>query len=809
MAYDFNNIPDELQECPQWVLWRKETRGDKATKVPYRADGIHAKSNDPSDWMQFDRAVQSYNDGKYDGIGFMFTQNDPFIGVDIDHCIDGKSYSEMAQDIILSLDSYTERSPSGEGLHIIIKGELPERVKNTGAKNPEKGLEIYRHGRYFTFTGDAVHPTSVQERTDEIKAIFDAYIPDKRAGRRQRESSPQGDGFTALKSDSELLDEMFNGKNGAAIKKLWEGHFEGNDHSGADLSLCNHLACYTDRDTARMDALFRQSGLMRDKWDSARGDSTYGADTIQKAADECVITISEYKEQKRQERQAAQQQKSDAGAAQGAQEQPRFNLTELGNAERIKHYEGHRLKYCKGIGWLVWDGKKWANDEMERLDNIVSETLRKIYAEAHAEQDEDLKKEMLKWAKKSESLTTTDNSIERLRRKSPILKSKLDSHEMLFNCSNGVINLKTGELMPHDKELYLTQITDVEYNPHVECPTWLKFLNDIIVDKSGKTDADTINYLQKAFGYSLTGSTKEQCMFFLHGGGKNGKSTLVSTLRNVLGDYGRQSDAKTFIEQKNEGVRNDIAALDGSRFVAAVESKKGQQLDESLVKQLTGGDSIRTRFLYKESFEFTPDFKIFFTTNHKPIIKNDDEGIWRRVHLIPFNAHIPPEDRDPDLLDKLRAEAQGILNWLVQGAIKWQKEGLEKSEMVEQSTRFYREEMDILAPFLDEICIKHTEAKVEAKVLYSQYKDWCFKNDEDLQVTSSRNFYRMMEERGFKKDRGAKNKMFIFGTGLKKDYFKPVHGKKGATVALKSNPEKAESNPISNPDSTFISVELD
>ncbi|SDC07307.1 phage/plasmid primase, P4 family [Shouchella lonarensis] len=803
--YNFTSIPDELKQCPQWVLWRKviPKNEDKPRKVPFQVNGAHAKPNDPETWTMFTDVVQAYKNGSFDGIGFVFTESDPYVGIDIDHCIEGDVFSPLAHDIVYKLNSYTERSPSGTGLHIIIKSDLV-----MGKRNTKQGVEVYSHGRYFTFTGNVVNAVDVEERTDEIKAVLDAYIPDKQSKYPQfvqsNSHNPQPNALYANLNDQELLNKMFSSARGAAIKQLFDGHLINDDHSASDMALCNHLAFWLDRDAAHMDAIFRQSSLMRDKWDEQRGDNTYGALCIQKAICECNKTISEYKQERQQERaQTAQTTKQGyAGTAPDAQNQPQFNFTELGNAMRIKHHQGHRIRYCEELEWMIWNGKKWRRDRAGKMRVIASDVLGKLHEEADKVQDEKEKIKAKKWAMSCESRKVIDASIDLLSSYVPVEKREFDQHEMLLNCSNGVVDLTTGEVKPHDKNLYLTQMTDVEYDPDAICPTWLNFLKTIIVDKSGKTDTETLGYLQKAFGYALTGSTKEQCMFFFHGGGKNGKSTLVSTLQEVLGDYGKQADSKTFVKKKHEGVSTDIAMLDGSRFVAVSESEEGQQLDESLVKQLTGSDSVTARFLFKDNFTFKPSFKIFFSTNHKPIVKNDDEGIWRRVHLIPFNAYIPPKNRDFDLPQKLKAELSGILAWMVRGALKWQKEGLEKPEMVEQSTRVYREEMDILAPFIDELCIKHTEAKIEAKALHGHYKDWCFKNDETLKATSSQKFYRMLEMRGFKKERGNYNKMYFYGIGLKKDYIQLVRDQK-------SNTKKEKSNTKSNTDRTFIEVKLD
>lgn len=759
MQYQFHNIPQELRDFPQWIVWRKETRKGKTTKVPYKADGRHAKANDKQHWTTFENAVKAYETQKFDGIGFMFSKDDPFVGIDLDHCIQDGAYSDDAKRIVDQLDSYTELSPSGDGLHIIVKGKLPLRGTGTGKR--KGGIEVYRHGRYFTFTGNSVGLPTVEERTDALKSFWNTYMNDAPKPQTAPLSSPQQKRTSDL-NENDLWDKMFASKNGSKIKDLFDGFFPDGDHSEADMALCNYLAFWTDCDAALMDSMFRQSGLMREKWDAARGNTTYGAYQIEKAIAECSSTVSDHVPQKDKPYNIT------INSDESEFETKEFNLTELGNAERIAYKHGKDIRYCNEVGWLIWDGKKWAVDETRKIETIVSGTLRGLYDEAFKESDEDRQKAMLKWAKICEKRSTRVNSIQDLRPLVPVLKKDLDKHKMLFNCQNGVIDLETGKLLPHKRELLLTQISNTSYDKDAQCPNWESFLKDVILNDKGETDYEVIDYVQKALGYSLTGSMKEQAMFFLYGTGKNGKSTFIDTVQEVFGDYGKQSNTDTFVKKKNDsGINNDIARLDGARFVSAVESEEGQQLSEALVKQITGGDKIAARFMRQDFFEFAPEFKVFFTTNHKPIVRNNDDGIWRRIHLIPFTASIPKEKQDKDLPEKLRKELPGILRWMVEGALKWQAEGLEKPSSVERATQSYREDMDILGPFIDELCIVNPLAKVEAKKLFREYKQWSFGNDEiDIQ---NRKFYRMIESRGFKKFNGAKNKVYFSGLGLKEE----------------------------------------
>lgn len=735
--YEFKNIPQELKNAPQWILWRSEERDGKKTKVPYQIDGSMAQSSNKRTWSTFPTVLKFYNDRDYDGIGFMFSKDDPFIGIDIDHCVEDGVLSPFAEEIVQAISSYTEYSPSGEGVHIITKGKIPLRGQGTGRKNPELGLEVYRHGRYFTFTGNSLGIGAIEERTDKLKELFNKYLKDKKE--ETKSSSPPAASSRDMNnlSNKEIWERMFNSKNGKSIQDLFNGHLINEDHSATDMALCNHLAFWTDKDTSKMDSMFRETGLYREKWDRQHSSdgATYGEMTIAAAVYSTHKTISDLLEEQQEQPYEVYISHPDNSQVEDTEEiidtPPVFHLTELGNAERIVYYHGKNIRYCNELDWLIWNGKRWEEDSKRKIEAITAKTLRALYGEAESTEDKFRKKQLNDWAKKCERRSIRINSILDVRPMVSVKKKDFDSFKFLFNCVNGVIDLKTGELRPHDRDLLLTKMSPIPYEKDANCPNWIAFLESIFLTPVGDPDHELIEYLQKAIGYSLTGVTKEQIMFFLFGNGRNGKSTFINVIQDILGDYARQTNSDTFLKKKNDsGINNDVARLDGARFVSAVESEEGQQLSEALVKQITGGEKMSARFLRQEYFEFTPEFKVFFTTNHKPIIKGGDNGIWRRIKLIPFTVTIPEEKIDADLPEKLKREMPGILRWIVDGCLKWQKEGLKDPKAIRNATQGYREDMDILGPFINENCTIHEDAKIEAKTLYENYKKWCFQNDE-------------------------------------------------------------------------------
>jgi putative DNA primase/helicase len=241
-----------------------------------------------------------------------------------------------------------------------------------------------------------------------------------------------------------------------------------------------------------------------------------------------------------------------------------------------------------------------------------------------------------------------------------ITQEIFDKDDYKLNVQNGTIDLRTGKLLSHERYEHMTKVAAVHYNPMADCPTWLKFLERIMQDEHGQSQEELIEFLQRMVGYTLTGDTKEQCLFVLHGSGSNGKSTFFSAIEHILGDYAEQADASSFMLKSNPSVPNDIARLKACRMVQTSESESNKALAESLIKQLTGGDKIVARFLHQEFFEFYPKFKILFATNHKPKIKGNDHAIWRRIRLIPFKQTITDDERDGMLKEKLQAEITAV-----------------------------------------------------------------------------------------------------------------------------------------------------
>ena len=341
---------------------------------------------------------------------------------------------------------------------------------------------------------------------------------------------------------------------------------------------------------------------------------------------------------------------------------------------------------------MLWSSVRWENDSTGGIELLAKRTVGEIYRAA-AKLKADEREVLVKHALASESRAAI-NAMVMLARSEPgipVRQSELDASPWLLNCLNGVVDLTTGELRPHRREDLLTRLCPVRYDAAARSELWEKMLQD-----ATGGNRDLLNFLQAAAGYSITGATDEEVLFFVHGPAASGKSTFLESLKATLGDYAKTADFESFVQRREAGaVRNDIAELAGRRFVVSIEVDQGKKLAEGLVKLLTGGDTVRARFLYHESFEFTPVFKLWLAANHAPRVKDDDTAMWRRILRIPFDQTIPPQKRRPLVKATLRNPAisgPAILAWAVEGALRWREERLHVPDVIRQATEDYRSE---------------------------------------------------------------------------------------------------------------------
>lgn len=404
------------------------------------------------------------------------------------------------------------------------------------------------------------------------------------------------------------------------------------------------------------------------------------------------------------------------------------------NAQRFTMRYGHKVIYTPGRGLLGCDGKRYRPDDLHQCIELAKETARRIKREARYLTDKRDQELRIKFSQTPLSQGSLERMLNLAKPLLAVEDSKLDADPWLLNTETGTIDLRTGRLDKHDARDLLTKLVPVAADAKAECPTFMKFIKRITGG-----DAEVMKYIQKCVGYTLTGVTSEQVLFFLYGkSGNNGKSTLVNTLRAMLGEYGVHTPTETLIvKQYDNAIPADLARLAGARMVTAIEANFNRQLNEARIKGLTGGDPITARLLYSNYSEFTPEFKLWLSANDRPRVRETDDAFWRRVRVIPFEVEIPLNERDGDLPNKLNAEWPGILKWAVRGCLKWQREGLAEPSAVRQATGDWRKAADHLTRFVREALILDPEGAVSASALYNHYKGWCAKNGEQAMSTKA------------------------------------------------------------------------
>lgn len=398
-----------------------------------------------------------------------------------------------------------------------------------------------------------------------------------------------------------------------------------------------------------------------------------------------------------------------------------FAQTDYGNAERLVDRHGKDLRYSPITGWLVWDGRRWTGDETGAVERKAKATVRHIFRAAGEVEDAEQRAHLFKFAFSSESASRLKAmvTLAQTEEEMVVRVDQLDRDAYLLCCENGTVDLRTGELHSHDRSDLITRLAPVAYDPDAVAAVWEAFVEQVL------PDPELRSFVQKAVGYSLTGDTSEHVALLLFGSGANGKSTFLEALREVLGDYQQQAPSDLLLSKKqNGGASPELARLRGARFITSVETDEGRQLAEAMFKQLTGGDRIAARELYKGFFEFTPTGKFWLATNHKPEVKGTGEAIWRRIRLVPFTVTVPQKDRDPKLSEKLRREKAGILRWAVDGALAWQAEGLGKPAAVAAATDEYRQEMDHLGRFIEDYCVLGAKEEATARELFGAFRMW-------------------------------------------------------------------------------------
>lgn len=423
------------------------------------------------------------------------------------------------------------------------------------------------------------------------------------------------------------------------------------------------------------------------------------------------------------------------------------HLTDLGNARRFVRLHGADLRYVHAFRrWFCWGATHWREDSSGEVMRRAKDVPRDLYKSAIDAKSDDERKAFASWARQTESegrlraliaLSESEPGI-------PAQPAEFDADAWVLNTPKGIVDLHAGEHAPHDRAAMCSKVTGAGFEPGARSELWERCLERWLPDPEVRA------FVQRAVGLSLIGDVIEHVLFIPWGSGANGKTVFRETINVALGDYALQTPAETLIANRSTSIPNDVAQLKGARFVSASESDENRRLAEAKVKQLTGGDTISARFMRGEWFNFKPTFTVWLLTNHKPLIRGSDDGIWRRIRLIPFNVTIPEAERDGRLQERLHAELAGVLSWAIEGCLEYQRIGLDAPEAVLVATDTYRRESDIFGEFIDEKCIVEPSRYATSEKLYATYREWAKAAGEDPVTKTA--FGRKLSERGF--DRG-------------------------------------------------------
>lgn len=586
-------------------------------------------------------------------------------------------------------------------------------------------------------------------------------------------------------ADEEVLERI--SRDGERFRAAYDGIL-GNHYatrSDAVWALLKKLAFYTSGDRGQIERLMRGSQLdappHSPKFDRRQSGSTWLAIQIDKALAETTDHYSPSRRSRNDRPLRAGESgpveddappptaeddpgstgperngKTGNGGNFGDDLPPELELTDLGNSLRFaRRFEG-KLIYSPGTGgYAAYRDGRYVRDELGSRFEHAKAVPKEFMAEALtlADSDAGRAKAFAKHGVNSsarpriESMVALAHSDPRIA----VASDKLDADPFTFNCANGTVDLRTGGLRRHNPADRLTKIAPVEYVEGAECPAWLRFLEEVLPDQELRV------FLKRWFGWCLTGVVKHEILPVFYGTGKNGKSTLVNALLDILGDYGQQAPQDLLVVKRREHP-TELADLFGRRLVASAEPEENVRLNESLVKQLTGRERVRARYMRQDFFEFEPTHKLLLLTNHKPIVQGSDDGIWRRLKVVPFEVSIPEPKQDKSLPAKLRAEYPGILQWAIEGCLEWQREGLPGAQKIDAASDEYREEQDVIGAFFDECCIldQPEDVHVLMSTLYPAYQEWCKQSGEG--ALSKKHFGDRLTEKGYPPERGPRNK---------------------------------------------------
>lgn len=733
-------IPKYLKENASFCNWRYERRDGNLTKVPYNPrTGARASVKDTTTFSDYETAIEKVDN--YDGIGIKV--DGKIIAIDLDHCIENNNLCSWASDIVSHFNNtYIEISPSGNGLRIILLAPDGYKYDKESYYIKKGNIEVYVAGatnRFVTITGNTIQELDVSENTDGFQWLIDAYI------KRPVSTSVSiiSDNRKSYLSDESVIEKAMSSKQGEKFNKLWNGDISDYpSHSESDLALTSILAFYCNGDKEQIDRLYRKSKLFRIKWDELRGNKTYGEMTI----DTAISGIKEFyspivKTNPIEDFNDDLEKLSNLNPS----DVTKYPWTDIGAGMLFADFYQEKLRYVpERKSWFYYENGIWSQDIGGLKAMRFCMTLANLlHMYALKIEDEHKRKIYMDYSKKWQSHNYRVNILKDAQVYHPISVSEFDSNPYTFNCKNGTINVKNRVCLEHKSSDKLTKISNVEFNPTAHSERWNNFILEIM---SG--DLEKAKFLQKIFGYGLTGDTRHECMSILYGAStRNGKGTLCESILKVLGSYGCTARPETIAQKSNTNSSQpseDIARLAGVRFVNISEPGKGLVLNAAQVKSMTGNDTLNARFLHENSFDFQPHFKLYINTNYLPTVNDMTIFTSGRIIIIPFERHFDESEQDKSLKKEFaKDEVQSaILNWLLDGYELLQKEGLTIPKSVKEATAIYQHNSDKLQLFIEE-CMEQGNYEEKTSSIYQCYRSWCLENGNYAE--SMRNFKQSLE----------------------------------------------------------------
>lgn len=796
---DDTTIPAALIARPQWVVWRSEQRHGRQTKVPYNArTGQLAESDNPATWASFREASAAAKD--FDGIGYVFSDDDPYTGIDLDDCIANEQIAPWAEALLLSLNSYSEVSPSGTGIKVWVEGKAPTSAKPRKEKIPTTlipvdapgTIEIYPTKRFFTVTGWHVDgmPREIRVANGALTGLYEQLRPAPLAlPERTHTTHPAG---------RKYLERWAQHKLDYAVERVrtaLDGQKHNERYAMARLlgGLIPHgLGSEEQIARALFDANMPKTGAQRSEYktildgirEGARAPLPLPDAPAQPVYDAGGFACCPHHQRILDAAKSgngwtcrARDSSTDSGwcafwwdgdgyiVPQATSEDGEpldasatdfllsAHRSDTGNAECLAHLFGDELRYCHTRKkWLTWDGSRWALDENGAAYRAMITVVRARFAACAAIDDSEQRKKAAGWCIGCESTAKLEAALRGASRHDTF-KTTIDHWDTDAFTAAGLgatLDLRGVVHRTVRRDDYLTMQLGATYDPEAQCPRWMQFLDEVFAG-----DVELIAYIQRAVGYCLTADCREQKLFLCFGPGANGKSVFLEILTTLLGDYAANASFETFDAGRRNESSNDLAALRGKRLVTVIETEEGRRLAEARVKSVTGQDLITCRFLYGEYFSYRPTYKIWLAMNHLPKIRGTDKGIWRRIQLIPFTQDFSNRS-DATLGTTLRGEIDGILQWALEGLRQWHARGLSTPAIVERATQQYRQESDQVGRWIGDRCLQTVNLFLQSSSGYRDYEAWCKEVGEE--AFSQKAWSQRITELGFRQSKNGSNR---------------------------------------------------